>query len=161
MPRKLSEEEADRVWDRLLPRLEPGNALTGYDSGYPVEFPGLLSIPAWYPPEESFLAAIKEAMRAVGDEALFFLFCECTEEEREKGLDWEVLLSELSCQTLAEIGPGWGRQSYLYGTADDWAIFFHHEGVAYCGGSLEFIRGLRQACGAAGVEITRLPEDNV
>ena len=160
MPRKLSQEEGDRVWNRLLPRLDPGNALTGYDGGYPIEFPDLISVPSGYLPVEPFVAAIKEAMRAVGDQSLFLLLSWYIEEERDRGLHWEAPLSELTCQSLAEINPGWG-QSYLYSASDDWAIFFHHEGLAYCGGSLEFIRDLRQACGAAAVEITRLPDGEV
>ncbi len=143
MPRRLSEEEVAGVWERLLPRLEPPDPVTLYDGGYPVGFPDQLSVPSHYLPEGPFLTAIEEAMRSVGDTALFFLASEHMEEDREKGLGWEVSLSELTCETLLEISPG--LQCYLYSTADQWAILFHHEGVAYCGGCPLFVRALRRA----------------
>src|SRR4051794_8287120 len=104
MPRKLSQEEGDRVWNRLLPRLEPGNALTGYDGGYPVGFSDRLSVASPRIPEAPFLEAVREAVRSVGDVSLFYLLNEYVEWERDQGLEWEVPLAGLTGENLAEMG---------------------------------------------------------
>ena len=157
MPRKLTDEDADQIWDRLRPRLDPRNVLTGYDGGYPVGFPEHLSVStSGHLPPAQFLEAVREATRSVGDETLFFLLDWYVEGESGRGLEWEVPLQELSCETLAEIGHRWRFQFYLYSTGDEWAILFHHEDIAFCGGSVEFIQALRRACEAARVEIIKL-----
>jgi hypothetical protein len=111
---------------------------------FPGGFPDRLLVSAQYLPDEPLLSAIKEGMEGLGERALYFLAREYAEGDEQKGLEWEVALEELTCDTLAAVSPGF--ECYLYSVSDAWAIYFHHEGFAFCGGVPAFIDVLRERC---------------
>jgi hypothetical protein len=145
MPRRLPESEAREIWKRLERRIVPLEAGTEhyYDHGaYPRDFEHRHLVAAQYLPDEALLAAIKEGMQRLGEPALYVLAKECGQGEEDKGLDWEIPLSELTSQTLTEVSQG--LECYFYSVADNWAIYFHHGGFAFCAGSTAFIGALKE-----------------
>ena len=155
MARRLAEEEGQRVWERLERRLtafdgnpEPAPRRTDvyeWDYGaFPGGFPARLLVRSGLLPDEALLSGIKEGMRRLGELALYFTAREYATGDDENGLDWEISLGELTVETLNSVGRG--LECYLYSATDAWAIYFHHEGFAYCGGVPAFIAALLEHC---------------
>jgi hypothetical protein len=158
MARKLSEQERERIWERLERRLtafdgrpEPlprSQSVHQYDyAAYPGNFPDhLLVRTGFFPllPDEALLTAIKEGMERLSERSLYLLAKEYAQGDEEKGLDWEISLLGLSREILEGISPGF--ECYLFSVTDAWAIYFHHEGFAYCGGVPPFTDAVRAHC---------------
>jgi hypothetical protein len=155
MARRLPDEESKQVWEALKRRLtafDGGPPDTPSESGavqsdlnaFPTSFPDRCVVAAECLPEEALLSAITRGMARLGDQCLFFLAKEYAEGDERNGLEWEVPLTAITSQTLSTISPGF--ECYLYSVNDRWAIYFHHEGFAFCGGVPEFIDVLRQEC---------------
>jgi len=116
-----------------------------YESDYgafPGRLPNHLLVRADLLPDEALLSGIKEGLRRLGEGALYFTAKEYAQGDEENGLDWEIPLSELTTDMLHSVSPG--LECYLYSVADTWAIYFHHEGFAYCGGVSAFVDALRE-----------------
>ena len=155
MPRRLNREQSEQVWKALehwLTRFEGGPRETARGEGtwqydfnaYPALFPDRVVVTADCVPDELLLGRIKKAMERIGDHSVYFLAKEYAEGDEIRGLDWEIPLQELSRRTLSEISPGF--ESYLYSATDAWAVYFHHEGFAFCGGVPEFVEILKVDC---------------
>jgi hypothetical protein len=118
VPRRLPEEEDERIWDRLNQRVRERADL---DPGaYPDQFEAHLEVEPQNLPDEPFLAAIREALAVVGDQAAFFLASEVMRGE-DAGLGCEVPWSELTVQVLSDVSQG--LECCLYSPSDQWAIY--------------------------------------
>jgi hypothetical protein len=155
MARRIPEDERREVWERLERRLtafdgKPAAAprrTDVYEWGYgafPGGFPAHLLVVTQLSPDERMLSAIREGMERLSDPALFFLAKEVVQGDDDEGPDWHISASELNCQTLSAVSPA--LEYYLYSVQDAWAIYFHHEGFAYCGGAPAFLDALRERC---------------
>jgi hypothetical protein len=152
MPRRLTDAQSRQVWAALEQRL------TGFDDGpkqrvkddgarqsdfnaYPASFPARVVLAADLLPNERLLAAICEAMALIDDGIAYFLAKWYADGDETSGLDWEIPRDELTTETFTQVSPGF--ECYLYSGADAWAVYFHHEGFAFCGGVTEFVQTVR------------------
>jgi hypothetical protein len=152
MPKRLTQAQSRQIWTSLERRF------TDFDGGprreareedasrsdfnaYPALFPARAVLASDLLPDERLLAAIREAMALTGDHLAYFLARESAAGDEARGLEWEILREELTAQTLTQVSPGF--ECYLYSGVDAWAVYFHHEGFAFCGGVTEFVESVR------------------
>jgi hypothetical protein len=155
MARRLTPDESQNVWSELE------SSLSGFGGGpkelppddgtyqfnlnaYPSLFPARAVVTGVWPPDDGMLSAIREGMDRLGETTVYFIAKQFVEGEQAKGLDWELSSEDLSGQQLAEINPG--LECYLGSTEGRWAIYFHHEGFAFCGGVPAFVDAVRERC---------------
>jgi hypothetical protein len=158
MVRRLAPDEVRQAWERLERRLgslelhpstDPDRSETARSDqeAYPTAYEAhlIVATDGMMPlPDEVFLAAIREGMVLLQESALYFLAREYAMGDEDQGLEWEVPVDHLTRCTLEAISPGF--ECYLYSVNDNGAIYFHHEGFAFCGGRSSFIGALRTNC---------------
>jgi hypothetical protein len=152
MPSKLTEEQSRQVraaLDRQLTDFTGGPRQAARGEGvnrsdfnaYPALFPARVVLTADLLPDEHLLAAIRAAMALIGDCSAYFLAREYAQGNENWGLDWEIPREQLTAETITQVSPGF--EGYLYSGVDAWAVYFHHEGFAFCGGVTEFVQIVR------------------